>query len=61
VSFAIAGTAALIAHFSGIDRRAPGVTAWSISAMFTAIWIIAGLMSGAKPLAELFDRLSVIP
>jgi hypothetical protein len=61
VSFAIAGATALLAHWSGIDRRAAGVTAWDISALFTAIWILAGLASGARPLAELFDRLAMHP
>ncbi len=61
VSFAIAGIAALVAHHAGTDRHAPGVTAWDISALFTAIWIVAGLMSGARPLAELFDRLAATP
>lgn len=61
VSFAIAGAVALVAHGSGTDRRAPGATAWDIAAVFTAIWILAGLMSGAHPFAELFERLAMRP
>jgi hypothetical protein len=61
VSFAIAGMTALVAHRSGIDRRAPGVTVWDISALFTALWILAGLASGIHPFAELFGRLAVNP
>jgi hypothetical protein len=34
------------------------VTAWDVAAVFTAIWILAGLMSGAGPFAALFDRLA---
>jgi hypothetical protein len=61
VSFALAGVAALVAHCSGIDRRARGVSAWDISALFTALWILAGLISGARPFAELFDHLAMSP
>lgn len=60
-SFAIAGSVAAIAHCSGVDRRAAGVTAWDISALFTAIWILAGLTSGPQPFAGLFDRLAIGP
>jgi hypothetical protein len=60
-SFAIACAAALFAHYSGNDRRVAGVTAWDISALFTAIWIVAGLSSGARPLAGLLDSLAVSP
>ena len=61
MSFMIAGVAALVAHHSGIDRRAPGVSAWDIAALFTLIWIIAGMMGGTRQFAELFDRLGTIP
>jgi hypothetical protein len=61
VSFAIAGIVAVVAHGSGTDRRAPGVTAWDIAALFTTMWILTGLMSGARPFAELFERLAMSP
>ena len=61
VSFAIAGAVALVAHGSGTDRRAPGVTAWDIAAAFTAMWILTGLMSGARQFAELLQRLAMSP
>ena len=61
VSFAVAGVVALVAHCSGIDRRAHGVSAWDISALFTVLWILAGLMGGARPFAELFDHLAMSP
>jgi hypothetical protein len=61
VSFAMAGAVALIAHHSGIDRRSPGVSAWDIVAIFTFIWIGAGMMSGKTRFAELFDRLAMTP
>jgi len=61
VSFAIAGAVALIAHHSRIARRSPGVSAWDIVAVFTFIWIGAGMMSGARHFVELFDRLAMIP
>jgi hypothetical protein len=60
-SFMIAGVAALVAHYSRIDRHAPGVSAWDVAAVFTLIWIVAGMMSGTKQFAELFDRLAAIP
>jgi len=44
-----------------VRRRAHGVTAWDVSALFTAMWILAGLMSGARPFAELFNRLAMGP
>jgi hypothetical protein len=61
MSFMIAGIVALVAHYSGIDRRAPSVSAWDIAAVFTLIWIVAGMMSGTKQFVELFDRLAMIP
>jgi hypothetical protein len=61
MSFVLAGVAALVAHYSGIDRRAPGVSAWEIAVVFTLIWIGAGMMSGTKQFVELFDRLAMIP
>ena len=61
MSFVIAGIAALVAHYSGIDRRAPGVSLWDIAAAFTLIWIGAGMMSGTKQFVELFDRLAATP
>jgi hypothetical protein len=61
MSFVIAGVAALVAHHSGIDRRAPGVSTWEIAAVFTLIWIGAAMMSGTKQFVELFDRLAMIP
>jgi len=61
MSFMIAGVVALVAHYSGIDRRAPGISAWDVAALFTLMWITAGMMSGTKHFAELFDRLATIP
>jgi hypothetical protein len=61
MSFVVAAVAALVAHYSGIDRHAPGVSAWDIAAVFTLIWIGAGMMGGAKQFVELFDRLATIP
>ena len=60
-SFAIASVAALVAHYSGIDRHAKGVSGWDIAAVFTVIWIGAGMMGGAKQFVELFDRLATVP
>ncbi len=54
VSFAIAGVVALIARHAGIDRRASGVNAWDVAAVFTGIWIFTGLVSGAG-FAAAFD------
>ena len=61
VSFVIAGVVALVAHYSGIDRHAPGISAWDVAALFTLIWIAAGMISGTKQFAELFDRIAAIP
>jgi len=61
MSFMIAGIVALLAHYSGIDHHAPSVSAWDIAAVFTLIWIGAGILSGTKQFAELFDRLAMIP
>jgi len=59
-SFVFACVAALVAHYSGIDRHAPNVSAY-IAAAFTLIWIGTGMMSGTKQVLELFDRLAMIP
>jgi hypothetical protein len=61
VSFAIAGIVAVVAHYSGIDRRAPGASAWDVVALFTVIWIGAGMLGGAKQFGELFERLALTP
>jgi hypothetical protein len=61
MSFVIACVAALVAHYCGIDRRAPGVSTWEIAAVFTLIWIGAGMMSGTRQFVELFDRLAMVP
>lgn len=37
MSFVIAGVAALVSHYSGVDRHAPGVSAWDIADVFTLI------------------------
>jgi hypothetical protein len=50
-----------VAHYSGIDRHAPGVSAWDIAAVFTLIWIGAGIMGGAKQFVESFDRIAMVP
>jgi hypothetical protein len=61
VSFMIAGIIAIIAHYCGIDRRSPGVSAWDVAALFTVIWIGAGMIGGAKQFVELFERLALTP
>jgi hypothetical protein len=58
VSFAIAGAVAIFAYRAGIDCRAAGVTAWDVAALFTVIWVLAGLVGGAGSFAALFDRLA---
>jgi hypothetical protein len=50
-----------MAHYCGIDRHAPGISAWDVAALFTLIWITAGMMSGTKQFVALFDRLAAIP
>jgi hypothetical protein len=61
VSFAVAGVAALFAHYSGVDRRARGVTAWDVAGVFTLMWICAGLLSGPKRVLQLFGDVTMIP
>ena len=60
-SFMIACAAALFAHYSGVDRHAPGITAWHLAAIFASIWIVAGMMSDPKHIAEVFDHLTMAP
>jgi len=60
-SFMIACAAALFAHYSGVDRHAPGITAWHIAAIFASIWIGVGMMSDPKHIVELFDHLAMAP
>jgi hypothetical protein len=60
-SFIIACVVALLAHCSGVDRAAPGMTLWDIVAVFTSIWIGAGMVSGPKRIVELFERLVTAP
>ena len=61
VSFLIACIAALFAHYSGIDRHAAGITLWNIAAVFTLIWIGAGMIGGPKQIVQLFDQLTMAP
>jgi hypothetical protein len=60
-SFIIACVVALFAHCSGVDRTAPGMTPWDIVAVFTLIWIGAGMVSGPKRTVELFEQLAMAP
>ena len=60
-SFIIACVVALLAHCSGVDRAAPGMTLWDIVAVFTSIWIGAGMVSGPRQIVELFERLATAP
>jgi hypothetical protein len=59
VSFIIACGIALFAYCSGIDRHAPDVTPWDIAALFTLIWICAGMITGPKRIVELFEHLAM--
>jgi hypothetical protein len=61
MSFIIACVVALFAHCSGVDRTAPGLTPWDIVALFTLIWISAGMVSGPKQVVELFEQLATAP
>jgi hypothetical protein len=60
-SFVIACGIALFAYRYKIDRRAPRISAWDIAAAFTAIWIVAGLLSDRKHIAQLFDYIATAP
>jgi hypothetical protein len=60
-SFMIACAAALFAHCSGADRRAPGTTAWHIAAIFASIWVVAGMMSDPTHIVEFFEHLTMAP
>jgi hypothetical protein len=61
VSFMVAVICGLYAHFSGANRRAKGITPWSVTAVFTLIWIVAGMFSDPRHLAQLFDHLAMAP
>jgi len=61
VSFLIACIAALFAHYSGIDRHAPGITLWNVAAVFTLIWIGAGMIGGPRHIVQLFDQFTMAP
>lgn len=60
-SFVIACVVALFAHGSGVDRTAPGITPWDIVAVFTSVWIVAGVISGPKQILALFEQLAMSP
>jgi hypothetical protein len=60
-SFIIACAVALFAYCSGVDRTAPGVTPWDIVAVFTLIWIGAGMVSDPKQFVELFEQVAMVP
>jgi hypothetical protein len=60
-SFILACAVALFAHCSGVDCTAPGMTAWDIVALFTLIWISAGMVGGSKQMVELFEQLATAP
>ena len=61
VSFVVAGIAALFAHYSGVDGRAHGITAWDVAGVFALMWICAGVLSGPKRVLELFGDMTMTP
>ena len=61
VSFFSACVIALFARHGEADVRARGTTLWRFAAMFTVIWIGAGMLSGPKHILGLFDHLMVTP
>jgi hypothetical protein len=61
VSFAIAAGVALLAHRAKVGRRAPGINLWDLAAVFTLIWIGAGIFGGSKRFAQLFETLTALP
>ena len=58
VSFLIACSFALFAHYTGARRRSAEVTAWDVAGIFTLVWIGAGLASDHKHLVQLFEILA---
>jgi hypothetical protein len=61
VSFVIACTVTLFAHYSGADNNAKGITLWSVAAVFALIWIVAAKISDPVHVVRLFDRLAMDP
>src|SRR5262249_10941771 len=61
VSFTIACVAALFAHYSGVDRHAPGITFWDVAAVFTLMWIGAGMIGGSKQFIHPFEQKTLAP
>ena len=61
VSFVIACTVTLFAHYFGADNHAKGITAWSLAAVFALIWIVAAKISDPVHVVRLFDRLAMDP
>jgi hypothetical protein len=57
-AFVMACVLALFAYYSGVDLHAPGATLWDIAALFTLIWIGAGMVGGPRHFVELFERLA---
>jgi hypothetical protein len=61
VSFVIACTVTLFAHYSGADNHAKGFTTWSVAAAFALIWIVAAKFSDPVHVVRFFDRLAMDP
>lgn len=58
LAFKVALLAALAAYFSGVDRRARGVTLWDVAGLSGAIWVVTALLSKPEDIADLFSRLT---
>jgi hypothetical protein len=58
VSFVLACIAGLCAYGNKISRRAPGMTLWDVAGVFTAMWIVAGILSGPTRFFKLFECLA---
>jgi hypothetical protein len=58
LAFKVALLSALIAYFSGVDRRARGATLWDVAALFGAIWVVTALLSKPEDIADLFTHLT---
>jgi hypothetical protein len=61
VSFFSACAIALFARHGGAEARERGITLWHFAAMFTVIWIGAGMLGGSKPILGLLDHLMLTP
>jgi hypothetical protein len=61
VSFVVACSIALYAHFSKATHPSRQPALWDFAYAFTLVWIGAGIMSNPRHLLDWFEQITLVP